>query len=73
MSIIPCEKILIFDKITDSIYLGDIVGASNYNCVKDIDIIISLVKDTYHTFNHIKYFIFPLEDNRNNRIDKLFT
>lgn len=70
-AIIPCAKIPIFDKITDNIFLGDIVAASDSDLMKSIDIIISLI-DTQIKHSNIEYFIFPIEDNRDVQIDLLF-
>lgn len=72
MSIIACEKIPIFDRINDNIFLGDIVGASDSNLIKKVDIIISLI-DIQIRYNNIEYFIFPLDDSRDVQINILFT
>lgn len=69
MSIIACEKVPIFDKINNNIFLGDIVAVSNINLIKNIDIIINLTHEKYTKYNHIKYFDFSIEDNREVKIN----
>lgn len=71
MSIIACEKIPIFDKITENIYIGDIVASTSSKILNNVDIVISLIEiPTNET--KINYFIFPLEDRRDVNISLLF-
>lgn len=68
MSIIACDKVPIFDKITENIYIGDIVAATSPTINRNVDVIISLVEIS----NNMKCFIFPLEDSRDVNISLLF-
>ncbi len=70
--LVACNKIPIFDKIGD-VYLGDIVAAENIDLLRKngIEVVICLVKEKYKRFN-LKYFDFPIDDNRNEDIYSLF-
>ncbi len=70
--LVACNKIPIFDKIGD-VYLGDIVAAENIDLLKEngIEVVICLVKENYKRFD-LKYFDFPIDDNRNENISQHF-
>ncbi len=73
MALIPCDKIPIFDRITDQIYLGDMIGASDGKLLKSINTIVCLIADPYKHFEHIRYHDLPIEDNRDYNIIDLFS
>ena len=68
--IIACEKHPIFDHITENIFLGDVVAASNIELLNknNIEIVISLIYEKYEKDLKIKYYEFPINDNRNEDI-----
>jgi dual specificity phosphatase 12 len=72
--LIACEKHPIFDKITDNIYLGDIVAAGNISLLKkyNINVVISCIFEKYERDIEISYYDFPIEDNRNEDIYSIF-
>jgi protein-tyrosine phosphatase len=72
--LIACEKYPIFDQIVENIYLGDIVAASNIDLLKkyNIDIVISCIFEKYERDTKILYYDFPINDNRNDDIRKIF-
>lgn len=69
MSVIACDKIPVFDQITDNIYIGDITATQSLTILNQIDLIISLVDIPKP---EKECFKFPLEDNRNVDISSLF-
>ena len=71
--LVACEKVPILDKIIEGLYIGDIVASNNLNLLKEkeISVVISLIdEDIEH--QKIEYHKFPIEDNRNENITKLF-
>lgn len=71
--IIACDKIPIFNKICDNLYLGDIVAAENIELLKEnnIESVICLVKENYKRYD-LRYYDFPIDDNRNENIYDMF-
>ena len=72
--LIVCEKIPIFDKINEKLFVGDIVAAENRDLLKDNDVkcIICLTDEKYKRFEDFEYHDFHIEDNRNVDISTLF-
>lgn len=71
MEIIALEKVPTFDHIIHNIYLGDIVAATNKDCLKNIDIIINISNSRYKEEPNIIYHHFDIDDNRNVQILEL--
>ena len=73
MEIVACEKIPTFDHIINNIYLGDIVSATDKNCLKNINIIINISNSRYKEEPNIKYYHFDIDDNRTETISRFFS
>lgn len=72
MEIVACQKVPTFDHIINNIYLGDIVSATDKNCLKNINIIVNISNSRYVEEHDITYYHFDIDDSRGETISQFF-
>lgn len=72
MALVPVEKCVIFDKIKDNLFLGDIEAAKDERIIKSIDIVINVSNTEYVKYPDTTYIEYPIDDHRSFQISNYF-